>query len=218
MNRCAGLTVVIHLLLPSAVQAQATTVDWIATVGVARPMQSLPPVPTGNSFTGAYLEQSGVALGVGAELQFPGFPVSFRASALRGTPNLHRGGAEPGDPIMVTPASLTFVSTDVVVPVLRVSALRPFFTVGAGVKLYRFQFSPEDAAGREWLSERVTSSGARLGVGSDVTLGAVSLRVEAVNASSLFEAPDGAGASTRMERTRFQHDLVYSVGLRMRLF
>jgi hypothetical protein len=207
------------LLVPGHLPAQASRIDLVVHGGLFRPMQSFPGVEEGGTTTAAYLEASGAAFGVGAEARLPGIPVGLRASLFHARPEFHRSGPSHTDPIVVTDATVNLLVADAVISGPRISALRPYLLLGAGIKYYHLRFAQDDAAGRERLGERTSDPTVRLGLGLDLAVGRYGLRLEGSNHTSLFDGNPGyTGPEGAPVRSEVQHDLVYTVGLRVPVF
>jgi hypothetical protein len=206
------------LVLPNRLGAQTGGADLFVTGGIFRPMQPFPSVPDSEFPTAAYLEGRGPAIGVGGQWQPSSLPVALRFSWLHARPALRRTQPDHhGD--WATAATVNMLLADAVIRGPKAAVLQPHLLVGAGVKRYRFGFSPEDEHGPSWLGVRSTDGTVRVGAGADLSFGRYGFQIEASNYMSRFatRSPDGAPEGHR-DSAEIQHDLVYTAGLRVRLF
>ncbi len=204
----------IFLGLAVAPSAQAQRIELLPLSGIYRPLQSLPLVADGNDRFGSKLG-SGIAVGLAVEARLIG-PFGARATVLRVAPDLLvYDEPEPRE----APARVNILAADLVVSGPRISLARPYLLLGTGTKRYSFSAaSLGGAAAAEYGPNRRSSTG-HIGAGVRSDFGRVGASLEMSDYTSTFRSASepGSEASAASSSAR-QHDLVYSLGLRIRVF
>jgi hypothetical protein len=193
--------------------AQTQNIHVLPLVGAYRPMQSLPAVRDGDDRYGSKLE-GGMVLGVAAEVRLIG-PFGVRGTFLRATPDLLvHDTAVP----QRAPARVSILAADLVVSGPRVLVATPYLLLGTGSKHYDFTATSLDGAAAEEyeVNRRVRMGHAGVGVRSD--FGRVGAVLEIGNYTNSFRAasepPPGEIPAFSLS---WQHDLAYTLGVRVRV-
>jgi hypothetical protein len=204
------LLVLAALLAPAAAAAQAPRVDVVPFAGVYRPVQSLPLVREDGQMVSASLDD-GTALGVHAQVRVLG-PLAVRGTWLHARSRLSVGSSEATT--RRTPARVNMLVADLVVSGPRLLVARSYLVVGTGTRRYSFDQERLGPGAAEAFGGGVTDQAGHLGVGIEAAAGPLRVTVEASDYTSVARSAQ-AGASTAGVR---QHDLVLSVGARLRAF
>jgi len=117
----------------------------------------------------------------------------------------------------LAPASLLFVTGDLMLRGPRLAAMQPYLAVGGGIKHYRFRHPELEGEAASVFAEDETRRTLHLGL--DTRWRRYSLVTEVGSYFSTFgeEVPSPIDPS-RMDRGELQNDLFLSVGLRVPLF
>ena len=199
--------------LASATSAAAQRVEVLPLAGLYRPIQSLPGVRDGEQRLGSRIDNAIVA-GVAGEARLIG-PFSARATVLRASPDLL---VYDSTGPRRAPARVTILAADLIVTGPRIAFVQPYLLLGTGTKHYAFSAAAlGGAAAAEYADDRRDGVG-HAGGGLKANLGRIGASVEMSNYSSVFGSASEPGPGEPDASAERQHDLVYTVGLRVRVF